>query len=27
LDVEELMMILGVPPQTFFRIDPKEVAF
>jgi len=25
--VEELMMILGVPPQTFFRIDPKEVAF
>jgi len=27
LDVEELMMILGVPPQTFFRVDPKEVAF
>ena len=27
LDVEELMMILGLPPQTFFRIDPKEVAF
>lgn len=27
LDVEELMVILGVPPKTFFRVDPKEVAF
>ena len=27
LDVEELMVILGVPPTTFFRINPKEVAF
>ncbi|MFQ5794870.1 MAG: hypothetical protein ACE5JP_07460 [Candidatus Bipolaricaulia bacterium] len=24
LDVEELMVILGKPPETFFRVDPES---